>query len=378
MAAGIGFGLAGISQAEEDMLREAQTTEHLGKVAMQPFELRTKRAEAEHKELEVAGERRMEEIQRRRAAERATRPTQQLATSAGGNSAGDLAAAQLYEMAQDAIDAARPKLAGDIAIKASQIRQHEASATNSQANARLHTLQGEIQAANLLARHVNSDTVTDQASWDNAWAQLGVRAPGPYNPQQVKDIQRAAISEHEKLTREHQDLTRKETKRMHDAHIQDIIDRKPLIQARVDLDNARTARLGRDHGRGGTGEPKPADVKVATDLLDTDYFNIDPSEARTVGRDIAAEALDRVQRNPSLNYREAVKEVYLEQQAAGDFEIYGRKKPKEVTGGKTREKPLAVPVASGGGALVNKLIKDRWYSTPKGPLKWNGKAFASE
>lgn len=377
MAGGVGFGLAGVSQAETDEYHAAQTTKTLGEVAMQPFEARKKLAEAEHKELELAAERRFAEIGARRAAERTQRgPTQQLSVSAGGNSAGDLAAAQLYEYAQDAMDAGRPKLAGEIATKASQIRQHEASAGNSQATARLHELQGSIQAANLMSRYINPDTVRDQASFDQAWRNLKLQGPAPaYSEQLIRDIHREGMSAHEAAQAEHQKITERETTRMNSARIQDLIDRRPLVKAQTSLADARTARIARDHGRGGTGEPKAADLKVVTDMIRPELINITPEELRNEGRTIASAALDRVARNPALTYREVVKELYLEKKAGGDFGIYGLEKPKEVTGGKVREKPLALPVLPDGKINLKNVkasTKDReyWYNIPgKGALK---------
>ena len=326
--AGVGFGLEGVSQAETDIYREAQTAETLGKIAQQPYEMRKKAAEAEEKELEVAGRRRM-------AARAAQRGTGGLEGVAGGTpqSAGELAASTLYQHAQDAIDSGLPELGGKIANQASLVRQHEAATKNAQANAQLHTIQSEIKAAELLARRVNVDTVRDQASWDRAWAQVGVEVPGAYSPQRVAEIQRAALSEHERLTNEERRLSRESADRLRRARIEDIIDRKPLVAAQTAQAEARAKVLGRE---GGGDFIKPAVLKEATDLITSKWDGVGADEAGMLGRDIVREARRLAASNEALSYPEALSQALGRAEEAGVFESFqprkaGQPRPGKIT-----------------------------------------------
>ena len=369
--ADFGFGAAGVSAAEADLFRQAATEEMWGKVAQQPFELRQERAKAEAAELALQQERRFEEIARQRAAQRGPGSGIQGAAS-GGQSLEDQVIRQIYEAADDYSAAGLHKKAGDLLARGAEARKDIDSAKASKATERLRVLESEIKGADLIARHINSDSVKDQASWDRAWREgVGIDPPGTYTADAVKNIQRAALSESQLRTSEHQRLTRDETQRMHSATIFDMAARRGLAERRTAVNEARERRLD----RAGATKTSPSLLRIGKALI-TDSYDAISSEVGLAAQDIADRAKDILVERPGLSEREASTAAFQELERNGEFQILP-KKAKTPLGGKTKDKPLIVPRDREGNPIKSRMVKDKWYETPRGPLRWTGTGFST-
>lgn len=323
MAGGVGFGYAGISAAEEDLYRVAQTEKTYGEIAMQPAEALRKAAEA-RKSTAEAGKLEMEAAQTRQMMELAAQ--QGPSTPTEGASAADIAYANLYQRARNAHAVGKHELGSKLDVAATTVKRNESAAISSQATARLREIQGNIQASNELARHINSDTVRDQGALDIKWKELGLQGPPPtYTPELVRGIQRAALSEHERFQSEHQRLTRDETKRMNNARIQEIVDRRPLTAARVKEAEANTERLTREGAAG--PRIKPEQLREATNLIGSRYDGVEKEEGAVLGAELIRTARRKVEANPALRYEQALAQALGEAEGAGVFTPFQKRQP---------------------------------------------------
>lgn len=251
------------------------------------------------------------------------------------------------EMATIAAKTGNIETATKMAAKGSEIRQKTADATKKGLDNQL----SRWNTSSALLADVN-----DQASWQRANQAYGMVtgqpspfAELPYSPELVKTLQTNIQSAKDKALTEAANAQTNVRK----AEL-------PLIKARTDFYNARADALGKTGGV----KPRAADLKAATDLIESQYGSISPEESRIVGRQVVDRAADLLKRNPALTKEQAITRAYHEKRAAGTFAAYRQRPAKKAKGNwKMPDGSALTPGMAVGGY--------RWAGgDPKDPSSW--------
>lgn len=341
MAQGMFGGPIGTSAATTDYLHEAQAENALAQAAMRPYMAREHAAKAESAELAVTAERQYQANAeaRRRARQGLPQAPEGGAETPGGDlfraatevrSRMDSLIEQAEAEAQDRFDAGQFEKGAKTMNEAALARSRTAATINSMTNAALHRVQAQREAAGVVARYINPEFVQDNLSYQEALhrlpPELAASLPQVYPGQEgVRAIQRAGLSEHDNYTRQHQELTRRETERMNTVREGEIVARRPLVQAQVREHEARAEKLERE----GAAPPpvRPAQLKEATDLIGSRYDGVAPEEAGVLGREIIDAARAKVLANPAIRYPQALNLALKEAEDSGVFQPFQKRQP---------------------------------------------------
>lgn len=238
-------------------------------------------------------------------------------------------ASDMDVLADIAMKAGMPEKAKDYAIAGSTLRKNQRELIET----KLDTDIKEMNMMSALLQGVNDDQswreanamFTMQTGKESPWAKL------PYHPQVIAKLQqgiqtakdRAAISAskaREAAARAQTDETRT---------------RVDLVKAQTRLADARTKLLKKT----GTQEPKAADLRAITDLIQHDYGGAVTSEdARVMARPVA-ERMVQLMSSQNLTKSEAAERAYQEAKSDG---VFGGVVPRRQLSG-SRARPLDIP-----------------------------------
>lgn len=261
-------------------------------------------------------------------------------------------ASDMDALAEMAMRSGHPEKAKDYAVAGSTLRKNQREMTSSK-------LESDIKEMNMMSSLLQS--VEDETSWRKANAmfamQTGRQSPWaqlPYNPELVSKLQTGVQNSKDRALT----AAAKAREAASRAQVDESQTRINLIKAQTRLADARAERLKKV----GATEPKPADLRIITDLLQNDYSGaLLPEEARVLARPVAERMLELINRQ-SLSKGEAAERAYQEAKASGAF---GGLLPKRQLSG-SRQKPLEIPedkaklkpnmLYKGKGAYADKIL----------------------
>lgn len=214
---------------------------------------------------------------------------------------------QMDRLATLAGQAGMVETASKLATKGSTVRKN-ASIANKNA------LDSQIKDWNTASSLLGE--AKDQDSWDLAndmyTFATGKKSPfsnRPYSPELVEQLQNGISSAKDKAITEY-NRVHSDTSRAY----------QDVAQARVRLYNARASAI--EKAGGTTAKEKSPELQAATDLINQDYRNVNPEEARNFGRQITERARDLMRQNPALTRLEATTKAYHEKRSSGAFGAY--------------------------------------------------------
>lgn len=366
-------------QSERAALQNAlQSEEALGRIAMQPVDLRTKQVALEKSEIGLKQEKDFARI---------------LQETGGGME--DAAQGKpvtlentLDKLAQRAASAGLVDRAGKLATTAADIRAKKNTAANQEQQQKLNFYKTTIAQAETIGQILGG--VTDQASWEAANQQLqmitGQPSPFagiPYSPKVVERLNSATLSGKERamleMRKTEQEATVEYRKRMI-AATEARVAQAEVKEANAEEERKRKAKAGGDKGAA-TAAPTKAqldEVQRQMRLSDIDTRNISPDSLQNTTYAIASRARELQRANKALGSSEALAQAFSEAQENGDLAIEtvgGRDIPViGNVGGKQQFKSKA-PVK----AITQALPADRSalktgviYNTARGPAKYLG------
>lgn len=248
--------------------------------------------------------------------------------------------------------------------KAGKLFSQAATMSHNQQEIESARLTGAVKKFNTMASLM--EDVTDQASWQRANATYematGEKSPYaqlPFNPQLVDRIKREVSSAKDKA------LTKAAAAREKDsmAEAAERRARIPLIQAQTRLADARVDAVKKAGGKNLL--PNATDVTQVKEILGAKYGadTTDP-ETLMVARNIA-ERKKELQVTENLPPSEAAARAVREAQEAGELRGLN-------TSLGNVNRPMVLPPDP------KKLKVNKWYTTPKGRLLWDGKQFLTQ
>lgn len=230
---------------------------------------------------------------------------------------------RLLDMSGLAARSGMVKDAGDLANRASEIRER---------TARTRELQLQDAAKKIDLREHLFNGVHDQDTWNAAVMQYeaitgevtGMRG-SPYNPAFVKMMRDQGMSAKEKIDAERQQKNEQSQEAERTARI-------GLIREETRLAKAREQKLQKEGvsaktGRG-TAAAMKGDIKYADDLIATNYPTMDDKERDLYARQLSERALKLRAANPALSDTEASGQAYSEMENSGTFRNYTHARPK--------------------------------------------------
>jgi hypothetical protein len=372
------------NQEERSALQHAlQSEEALGRLAMQPVDLRKKQVDLEKSEIDLAQEKEF------------TRLLQESGSGMEAAAQGQPVNLEttMDQLATKAASAGMIDRAGKLAKSAADIRASKNTAANQKVQAELNGYKAAIAQAEMIGQVLGG--VTDQASWDaaNMQLQMATGQPSPfanipYNPKVIERLNAATLSGKERamldMRKTEQEATRAYRNSMlsHSAaRIEQAAERDRAAQE----ERERKAKAGGGSG-GVVGRPSSEELKEVQRqmrLADIDTAKISPDSLRSTTLAVASRAKEMQRANKALGSSEALAQAFAEAQANGDLNV-------ETVGGttiagiqvggekkfKTKEKSKAITQAlpSDRAALKTGVI----YNTARGPAKYLGNGrFAS-
>lgn len=144
--------------------------------------------------------------------------------------------------------------------------------------------------------------------------------------------------------------------------------KRSYLKAAEDAARARTEVLRK---QGVEDDPKGPEVNAAADLVQGTY-DVNRVDARLLGREIADRARGLRKANPALTKAESLKKAFLEMRPTFGMPIRPDLLAKM---GNDANNPLPMPTGATPDEVKGKLKAGKYYPTPRGNLKWNGKAF---
>lgn len=370
---------SGARVAEKDQLFERaanlEAMESVGKIALQPLQLKKYQMDVEKLGLELDGERKMAALLSAQA---------QGGRVAGGKSfsMGD----QLDSLAQTAMQAGLVTKASGLAKDAALIKSREATQLDKVTSRKLSELKMVRETAGLMGQMFGG--VKDEAGWEQANAlftfQTGQPSPYadlPYDPSLVSKINSNALTAAERASAEEKRLTREATSAYRTSRLGQIDTQNELRRRRLELEKQaeeRRAKAGATP-KGGVTSANKAEIEQAETLLRKDFPGIEGVDLEEAAFSVASEARAIRKKNPAIDAAGAIQQALQVAREAGDFtetsvgSIMGKEIGKKVKySGKGRTAALPAPVPSN----PKEAKVGRYYISPSGVVgKWNGKKF---
>ncbi len=386
------FGVPeGITAFDQNELVKAETAAKFNEMAMSPYRARLLSAQAAKLEEATAQERTMGDLARRVMGGDVQTGTG--AVQLGGPDASEIGSvyggqpqqassfsAQLNTLARTAFGAGLVTKGEALAKTAALIGTRETARDLSITQAALNRLKGVRENAELTSQLLGG--VNDEESWQRANAlytfQTGQPSPYaqlPYSKELVERLNQAALSAKERAELEEKGLVRKATKAYRDRRLGQIDTEDALRKRRVDVAEAREARISKTGGKPISSPSKEEQDQVAR-LIKKDYPNLSTAELNEAKFSIGAEAKALRRANPALDASTALQQAYNNAIQSGDFKNvrpgvlgYGAK-DQYSGGGKYPTTPARIP------SDKNDLKADRYYVNSQGQVgRWNGKTF---
>lgn len=369
---------------ERTLATQIKGIHDLGVISGQPDVNRKARADADKAELEVANQKRFQEMM--------TRRQQQLSeTASSPNSANRVQ--QMANSAADMADMAAGAGMMDMADKgyraAGYLFRQDAQIDNARTLAKLNTLKAQHEDARMISSLVAG--VTDQQSWDRANAlymfQTGQPSPYasiPYSPELTKQVRDAAIKAEDQIRLKMiaEDNASKDSNRKSAETLR--ATRERLLKQAADLAQRREDRLAKQGDGKAVGATPKADMDQALRLIKKGQPGLgeDVSTITEAAANIASEAQTILRRNPALDRAQAVQQAYNAAVIRGDFkntvdkgifrDTQKTSYERQAEGvGKTPDSPIAAK-----GLPVTSYVVGNYYSNPQGQVgKWTGTGF---
>lgn len=334
------FGFqAGQRLAQKDKLEQqmAELSLQQGQQQLRRGEVQIQQDEVTLDNAKITRDRQLKFLEALKASEGAG-----LGGTAGTPASGKDLSAQLDDMARLSLEAGLPEQAAKYAGEASQIRNNQSlikQRDNDQRNRQLN------YAAGLL------DDVKDEQSWAQAnmlySIEFGEESPFanlPFSPELVEKIKDSVTTQRQKSLIEAAEVKADQA----DEQLRKIEGQIKLNEARTRLINAREKSLEKAGDKSVIA--KPGDVKVITDLLETEYGTAGvAADRRTIALPVAERML-QLQKELQIPRSEAAARAFKEAKDAGEFG--GLKERKKTPG--TKEFPLSIPKDS-------KQLKNNMY-----------------
>lgn len=371
--------------------------ERLGRIAMQPAELRKKELEAEKLQFEMDEERAVRELISRAmsgtpaGAEQAFGDNPEFFGQAAMKPAG--MADKLDNVAQVLAGSGRLKKAQDAAKAAADIRAKADEGAKDRTQAVLNELKMVRDQAEDMAQFFGG--ATDQASWDMANRlyefQTGQRSPManvPYSPEVISGLNERALSAKERFDLAEREATRLGTQQYRNSRLRQFDAEQRVREIQAGIAKQREERIAKNSGRGTGGrlpaaEPKKEEIRQVENLILKDFPHAKDfgMELETAAYTISSEARALFRANKAISmsaalnaaYADAVKNKDIESDIGTDVTLgmgLARvgKKFRFAGGGRSPETALALP-ATKAEAKVG-----RYYFDPSGRIgKWDGK-----
>lgn len=215
-----------------------------------------------------------------------------------------------------------------LAESAALVDSREASAMNSQANARLHQIQAIRQNAEAQGQFFG--TATDEESWQLAGQmftfQTGLPNPYeniPFSPEIVNRIKQSAVDVEKQLDLEIRRMGQLETKDFRDRRLRQHEETLRIRRAEQAIREARERRLAREGGSGsGVARPNRDQIRQVKELFLEDGIEYDKVDnSQQVAYDISSRAEELRKQNRGLGSGEALHQAYDEYKASGALTV---------------------------------------------------------
>lgn len=280
----------------------------------------------------------------------------------------DALADQMDGLAQIYMKSGLPEKAREYATAGVTLRKNTAEIADKQVDV-------EIKRANAAASIFAN--VKDQQTWEQAnnvfELQMGIPSKYkslPYDPNLVNQIQQGIQSIKDRALTDAAEARKKASL----ANAAEDATRIDLLRAQIENTQARTDAL-RKNGAGTTVDPKAGDVKIITDMMNSEFgASLIPEEARVRSRPIAERMLQIV-KEQNVTKTQAAQIAYEEAKQAGDLAGLRQRPPRAGS----QDKPLEIPRLKTGEVDRSKMVDNRWYTVRGEPmLLMNGKLYSKD
>lgn len=306
----------------------------------------------------------------------------------GGPGAGGTISDILRDQSRQLIRLGQPIKAGQLAVQASQVDQHEQAALTSQVGAQVKQLEGQIKMADAVSQLYGG--ARNQRDWDVATLMFSQQFPKqknpllgiPFSPDNARMARESGLSQKERLHAQVEG-TRAAAYAAGQTNASKNRDERTAIyrdrvKAQDALTEAKTKVVGvtSGPGRGGPARPVGAPGKKELDAATAALrevigkAEIPPEELSVLQNDIASNAMAIARANPAMPFSAAVAKAVNTARRDHDLEFYTKKGMLSNTpaaryskAGSSPEAPLQPPTD------MKSFVVGRYYQTPKGPLR---------
>ena len=372
----------------------ASVQEALGRIAMQPAELRYKTLQGDKLQFEIDQDKQVAELMRAAFGGQAADPS---AVESGTVGAEGLRLEQSALRPQTSLadkfgnaaeifaGAGQVKRAQELAKTASTLRQQQAAAISSQTTALLNQLKITRENAENLAQFFGGAGSQEELDQANRLYQFQTGQPSPFqnvpfSEDLIDGLNQRALSAKERFDLADKAATRLNLKTYRDARLGQFETENRIREERLRLNREREERLRKQGGgRLPSADPKPDEIRQVKAMIRKDFPMAKDfaDEMGTAAFTIAAEARAKMRANPALSPSAALNQAYTEAVRFGDIEAdagtaFGLigKKFRFAGGGRSPETALTVP------SKATDARPGRYYVNSRGDVaKWDGKKF---
>ena len=287
------------------------------------------------------------------------------------------------------------KAGGDMAVKASTMRAHDAQIRREQMDERFKVMDRQEKAVTQLdGLLVGIDGPESFVAAKDAWRQAHPDDPIPtqfdhYDPRIIDALRHGTKEGMAQLKSQREELRQENLESAREERMKETRFRDMLAERRLQDSERRADAVSKTGGTKATAASSPPKemINQANYMILEEFPDVKDARA---GFAVAADAKARMTANKGISADEALQQAYTAAKADGDFakierprfsvggvEFGGTTSETKYSGrGKTAETALSMPEGSGGKPPPASSFKaGRYYMTSRGVAKWTGKNF---